>query len=113
MRAHLPLPHPGGLDRWPQLFHHAREAHASVEEQIEHLFHRSHGVVWELLDPACPHLPSDLPIRAADGTVVAYAHPDAAKRPGRPSRSWAPGGDPAHRPGPGARQPNAGRLAGR
>jgi hypothetical protein len=78
MKAHGLLPRLHGHGDWPHLFHHTRDAELPVERQIERLFRRAPGTVWELLDPACPHRATDLPIRAADGTVVAYAHPDAA-----------------------------------
>ena len=78
MSAHRSLDHLHGLVHWPRLLHHAPAADLPVEQQIERLFHQASGVVWELRAPGGPHCPTDLAIRAADGTLVAYAHPDAA-----------------------------------
>ncbi|HEY7068078.1 MAG TPA: hypothetical protein VII06_41895 [Chloroflexota bacterium] len=55
-----------------------------VVAQIVRLFRERPGVVWEIIEPATPARPGDVPLRDPRGQAVAYARPsDAVSHPGR------------------------------
>jgi hypothetical protein len=52
-------------------------AELRLARQIVRLFKRPQGVVWELIPAPAQRQADDLTLRDADGTLIAYARPEA------------------------------------